>query len=139
MVANRFTIRKGSLIMNFETFGRLASAALLTGLMMGSLSAVAAEPNEKLTGLPLHEGLSFQQEVDSAVCGKSASMNLYNAPMTSSHEEYVAWYKRQLKDSTTFTKCGAIGPRKCSTARTALKASLSPAFPMAKEYPPSLI
>jgi hypothetical protein len=84
--------------MNLKTFGRLASAALLTGLMMGSLTALAAESNEKLTGLPLHEGLSFQQEVDSAVCGKSASMNLYNAPMTSSLEEYVAWYKQQLKD-----------------------------------------
>jgi hypothetical protein len=84
--------------MNFKTFGRLTSTGLLAGLMMGSLTAVGAETNDKLTGLPLHEGLNFQQEVDSFVCGKKANMNLYDAPFKSSLEEYIAWHKQQLKD-----------------------------------------
>ncbi|HEY1676926.1 MAG TPA: hypothetical protein VGG04_04420 [Candidatus Sulfotelmatobacter sp.] len=84
--------------MNLKTLGRLTSAALLAGLMVGSLAAAGAETNEKMTGLPLHAGLSFQQEVDSFVCGKKASMNIYDAPFTASLEEYMAWHKQQLKD-----------------------------------------
>jgi hypothetical protein len=84
--------------MNFRTFGRLTSAVLLGGLVMGALTAVAAETNDKLTGLPLHAGLDFQQEVDSFVCGKKANMNIYDAPFNASLEEYMAWQKQQLKD-----------------------------------------
>jgi hypothetical protein len=83
--------------MRFRTIRNLASRVLLAGAVIGSTMAVAAETNDKMTGLPLHPGLSFQQEVDSPVCGKAASMNLYDTPMTTSLEEYIAWYKQQLK------------------------------------------
>jgi hypothetical protein len=80
--------------MRFRILGSLTLALLLGGAM----TAVAAEPNEKLTDLPLHPGLSFQQEIDSPVCGKNANMNLYGAPMKASLEEYISWYKQQLKN-----------------------------------------
>ena len=33
---------------------------------------LAGDSNDKLTTLPLHSGLAFQQEVDSPICGKKA-------------------------------------------------------------------
>ena len=62
-----------------------------------SLPIFAADSNEKLTSLPLHAGLTFQQEVDSPICGKKAQINIYGAPYTGTLAEYVAWYKDQLK------------------------------------------
>ena len=80
--------------MRFRILGSLTLALLLGGAM----TAVAAKPNEKLTDLPVHPGLRFQQEIDSPVCGKNANMNLYGAPMKASLEEYISWYKQQLKN-----------------------------------------
>jgi hypothetical protein len=59
---------------------QLATRLLFILFLLGStalwLSSFAGESNEKLTGLPFHAGLTFQQEVDSAVCGKKAQINL---------------------------------------------------------------
>ena len=82
--------------MRFRTVGNVTSAILLVCAAIGTI-AFAAESIENLTGLPLHPGLTFQQEVDSPVCGKSAKMNLYDAPPDASLEEYIAWHKQQLK------------------------------------------
>ena len=68
----------------------LASTAL-------SLPTFAADANEKLTSLPLHAGVTFQQTVNSPICGKKAQINIYNAPYTGTLAEYVTWYKDQLK------------------------------------------
>src|SRR5262245_52848957 len=57
----------------------LCSAVLLV-MMIGSLSTAAQEAKESHTGLPLHPGLTFQQEVDSPVCGKKTAINLYDTP-----------------------------------------------------------
>jgi hypothetical protein len=84
--------------MSFRALGKLTSLVLLGGAIMGPVIATAAETNEKLTGLPRHEGLTFQQEVDSFVCGKKANMNIYDAPFTASLEEYMAWHKQHLKN-----------------------------------------
>lgn len=84
--------------MHFRTVRTLTSVVLLTVAVIGSAIVFAAESNEKLTGLPLHQGLTFQQEVDSPVCGKNATMNLYAAPLNATVEEYMAWYKQQLKN-----------------------------------------
>jgi len=84
--------------MHFRTVRTLTSAMLLTVAVIGSPIVFAAESNEKLTGLPLHQGLNFQQEVDSPVCGKNANMNLYDTPLNATFEEYLAWYKQQLKN-----------------------------------------
>ena len=65
--------------------------------LIGSAISFAAESNEKLTGLPLHPGLAYPQEVDSQVCGKNAKMILYDASPDASLAEYVTWYKQQLK------------------------------------------
>lgn len=83
--------------MHFRTVGLLTSVALLVWAI-GSAIAFAAEPTEKLTGLPLHPGLTFEQKVDSPVCGKSAIMNLYDVGPGASLEEYLAWHKQQLKN-----------------------------------------
>jgi len=58
----------------------------------------ASDSTEKLTGLPLHPGLTFQQEVDSPVCGKKANINLYDVPPDASLEDYIAWHSQQLKN-----------------------------------------
>jgi hypothetical protein len=84
--------------MHFRTIGSLTSAMLLAATLIGSTMSFAADSTEKLTGLPMHPGLQFQQEVDSSVCGKSASMNLYDASPDASLAEYVAWHKQQFKD-----------------------------------------
>ena len=80
--------------MGFRTVATLTSVMLLAATLIGSAISSAAESNEKLTGLPLHLGLTFPQEVDSAVCGKKAKMILYDASPDASLAEYVTWYKR---------------------------------------------
>lgn len=84
--------------MTFRTIGPGTSAVLLACALIASVMAFAAESAEKLTGLPLHQGLTFQQEVKSPVCGKNAAINLYDTSLDTSLEEYVAWYKQQLKN-----------------------------------------
>ncbi|MBZ5688054.1 MAG: hypothetical protein LAP86_23820 [Acidobacteriia bacterium] len=84
--------------MRFRVTGNLKSAVLLGVTIMGSAITFAAQSTEKLTGLPLHQGLSFPQELDSPVCGKAAKMNLYDSPSNASLDEYVGWYKQQLKN-----------------------------------------
>ena len=84
--------------MHFRKFGNLASAIFFASIVVSSTIGFAADATEKLTGLPIHEGLQFQQEVNSPVCGKAASMNLYDAPPDASLAEYVAWHKQQLKN-----------------------------------------
>ena len=84
--------------MRSEKIGNLAFVSLLTLVVIGSVLAFAVDSAEKLTGLPLHPGVTFQQEVDSAVCAKKAKINLYDAPPGASLESYVAWHKQQLKD-----------------------------------------
>ena len=69
----------------------------IAGALSASAMAMAAEPTDSFTGLPLHAALTVRQEVSSPVCGKPAQMNLYDAPMDSSLTEYVAWYKQRLK------------------------------------------
>jgi hypothetical protein len=84
--------------MRLRIVANLTSVMLLACAVVGSTTALAADSTEKLTGLPMHQGLSFPQEVDSAVCGKSAKMNLYDASPNATLDEYLAWYKQQLKD-----------------------------------------
>jgi hypothetical protein len=83
--------------MRLNVFVGLTSTILLGGTLIGSTILFAAESNDKTTNLPLHSGLTFQQEVDAPVCGKNANMNLYDTPMDSNADEYLAWYKQQLK------------------------------------------
>ena len=83
--------------MGFRSVANLTSVMLLAATLIGSAISFAAESNEKLTGLPLHPGLAFPQEVDSSVCGKNAKMFLYDASPDASLAEYVTWYKQQLK------------------------------------------
>lgn len=84
--------------MRLSSVAKLASVMLLAGAVVASTMALAADATEKLTGLPLHPGLSFPQEVDSAVCGKSAKINLYDASPDATLHDYVAWYKQQLRN-----------------------------------------
>ena len=84
--------------MNCTTTGPRTSAVMLACAVIASVMAFAAESTEKVTVLPLHQGLSFQQEVKSQVCGKNAAINLYDTSMDASMDEYVAWYKQQLKN-----------------------------------------
>jgi hypothetical protein len=83
--------------MHFRTIASLTSVMLFACAVVGSTIALAADSTEKLTGLPMHQGLTFPQEVDSAICGKSAKMNLYDASPNATLAEYLAWYKQQLK------------------------------------------
>jgi hypothetical protein len=84
--------------MRFKTVGNLTSIVLLAGALIGSAIVFAANSTEKLTGLPLHDGLTFQQEVNSPVCGKAAKVDLYDNPSDATLAEYIAWYKQQLKN-----------------------------------------
>lgn len=84
--------------MHFIKVGSLTFAMLLASTLIGSTTGFAADSAEKLTGLPMHQGLQFQQEVDAPVCGMPASMNLYDAPSDASLAEYLAWHKQQLKN-----------------------------------------
>ncbi|MDQ6893315.1 MAG: hypothetical protein M3167_11645 [Acidobacteriota bacterium] len=83
--------------MRSRASGRAFMVAALVGSVLLSMPATAAESNDKTTGLPLHPGLTFQQEVSSPVCGHAAQMNLYDAPQTATLAEYVSWYKEHLK------------------------------------------
>ncbi len=76
---------------------RLLLVICVCGSLVLSLPSLAGESNDKLTGLALHPGLTFQQEVDSPVCGNAAQMNLYDTPGDASLSEYITWYKQQLK------------------------------------------
>jgi hypothetical protein len=81
---------------------RVSGRALVMAALLGSVLSTpvtAADSNDKDTGLPLHPGLTFQQEVDSPVCGKAAKMNLYDVPGSAKLAEYVSWYKDHLKGS----------------------------------------
>lgn len=82
--------------MHFRLVRGLASVLLLAGMVLGSIAAIAGESTEKLTGLPLHAGLSFQQTVNSPVCGRKATINLYDVSPEATLAEYVAWHKQQL-------------------------------------------
>lgn len=79
---------------------RVSERALVMAALLGSAllsaAAIAAESTEKSTGLPLHPGLGFQQELTSPVCGKDAQMDLYDPPRTATLAEYVSWYKEHL-------------------------------------------
>ena len=72
-------------------------AVLMVGVLVFAGAWRAADQKEKATGLPMHPGLTFQQEVDSRVCGQKAPMNIYDAPGTATLAEYVSWYRSQLK------------------------------------------
>lgn len=76
---------------------RALTTAALLGFVLLSMPATAAESNDKTTGLPLHPGLTFQQEVSSSICGHKAQMNLYDAPAAATLAEYVSWYTGHLK------------------------------------------
>ena len=76
---------------------RLRAGALALGSIALACHAFASDSTDRLTGLPLHAGLTFQQEVDSPVCGKKAQMNLFDASADATLSEYIAWYKGQLK------------------------------------------
>ena len=71
----------------------------LMGVLALSAAGRGADATEKATGLPLHPGLTFQQEVDSGVCGHKAQMYIYDAPGDAALAEYVSWYRDRLKGS----------------------------------------
>ena len=62
-----------------------------------AVAMMAANSSDKMTALPLHPGLSFQQEVNSGVCGKKARINLYDNNDNAKMPEFIAWYKERLK------------------------------------------
>jgi len=62
-----------------------------------AVAMMAANSSDKITALPLHPGLTFQQEVDSPVCGKKSRINIYDTPDPARMPEYIAWYKAQLR------------------------------------------
>jgi len=76
---------------------RLLFVTSVCGALVLSLPSLAGESNDTLTGLVLHPGLTFQQEVNSPICSKAAQMNLYDTGGDTSLSEYVSWYKQQLK------------------------------------------
>jgi hypothetical protein len=70
--------------------------AALMGVLVVATAWRVADATEKATGLPLHPGLTFQQEVDSGICGRKAQMNIYDTPGTATLAEYVSWYRDRL-------------------------------------------
>lgn len=84
--------------MPFTTVRHVTFVLLIAAAVVGSPMAFGAGSTEKLTSLPLIPGLSFQQTVASAVCGKKATVNLYDAAPDASLEKYIAWHKQQLKN-----------------------------------------
>ncbi len=79
---------------------RIAGLSVVSlGLIVLASHTLAADSTDKLTALPLHAGLRFNQEVDSPVCGNDAQMDLYGMPRTATTTlaELVGWYKEQLK------------------------------------------
>jgi hypothetical protein len=90
---------KGDGTMNFRPIGKFTATMLLAGALIGPTIAFTADTNEKMTGLPLYLGLDFQQTVNSGVCGKPGTMNIYDVNVKDkSLASYLAWYKQQLKD-----------------------------------------
>ncbi len=73
--------------------------AALTGVLIFVTAWRAADQTDKATGLPLHPGLTFQQALDSGICGRKAQMNIYDTPGTAMLTEYVSWYRDRLKGS----------------------------------------
>lgn len=77
----------------------LKVAAVVWGCSLFLLPTFAGSTNEKLTDLPLYAGLSFDQQVNSTICGKKAQINLYDAPANSKLADYITWYKAKLPGS----------------------------------------
>ena len=76
---------------------RTSLVGVVIGCALLLLGAGAADSKDKLTGLPLHPGLTFQQEQDAPVCGKKAQINIYNAPFDAKLADYVAWCTGEFK------------------------------------------
>lgn len=74
-------------------------AALVAGVLMLAAAARAPDATDKLTGLPLHPGLSVQQQLASSICGHRADMVIYDTPGDALLAEYLTWYRNRLKDS----------------------------------------
>ncbi len=72
-------------------------AIVMLSVLVGATAWRAVDQTDKATSLPLHAGLTFQQEVDSFVCGHKAQMNIYDTPGTATLAEYVSWYRGQIK------------------------------------------
>jgi hypothetical protein len=72
-------------------------AVVLAGILVFGGAWRAVDQADKSTGLPLHPGLTFQQEVDAGICGHKAQMNIYDAPYGATLAEYVSWYRSQVK------------------------------------------
>jgi hypothetical protein len=83
--------------MSHRLAGRTLAFVAVFGCLLVSSPSIAADSSEKLTSLPLHPGLTFQQEQDAPVCRTKAQINIYNAPSTATLAEYLTWYERQLK------------------------------------------
>ncbi|HUI41727.1 MAG TPA: hypothetical protein VL523_07145 [Terriglobia bacterium] len=68
-----------------------------------AVTSLAGESNDKLTGLPLHPGMNFAEELNSPICGKKTKNNLYMVPFnfksnsSPAMADYLTWYKAQLK------------------------------------------
>lgn len=75
--------------------GRWIVAIAIFGF--GATASLAGDANDKATGLPLHPGMTFDQEVDSSVCGRKAKIYLYDVPFSAVMTDYVPWYQAQLK------------------------------------------
>jgi hypothetical protein len=72
--------------------GKFLIGAVVVGVMMVVAADSAGGPTDKMTSLPLHAGLTFQQEVDSPVVEKKPQMDLYDTPQSAMMSEYLAWY-----------------------------------------------
>ena len=87
--------------MRKRSIGKWILAASILGC--GAVASPAGDSNDKLTGLPLHPGMNFSQELNSPICGKKTRNNLYIVPFdfksntTAPMADYLAWYKAQLK------------------------------------------
>ena len=83
--------------METQLFRKALFVVALFITMTSGLSVLAQETKESHTSLPLHPGLTFQQEVDGPVCGKKAAINIYDAPLSATLAEYISWYKEHMK------------------------------------------
>ena len=94
--------------MRKRSIGKWILAVSILGC--GAMVSPADDSNDKLTGLPVHSGMSFTQEVDSPICGRKAKINLYIVPFdfksntAPAMADYVTWYKAQLKGFHYFHK-----------------------------------
>lgn len=82
-----------------------------------ALASPAGGSNDKLTGLPLHPGMNFSQELDSPICGKKTRNDLYVVPFdfkaktTAPLAEYLAWYKARLNGFRYFHRSWNDNPQ----------------------------